>query len=186
MAYSLVLSIISTFLNIAGAEKNIAASPDIQIFNIKGETSSAAVTIAAAPGATVFFGIAKNPLIEFVGDNLQYDDQHTVSVANLHAPSNAWQFVALRARIADGGGTAQYRFLARVPGTDKEAEGSKSNTLEYPCSGTFVKDCRIDISWYTCLDLWGINHGDPYPKSQIYGAKAASRWMTDNEIERVY
>lgn len=172
-------------LNVGGAEKSIAASPEKQLFNIMGETASRSVSIAAASTtATVKFGIAVNPLVQFVG--AQFDDTKRDGTVNFEGGangglvSNEWRMVVFRGRIAAGSVTVQscgYNATQKLYNED-----TTTQEIWHPRT-TFAKNARIRIM---VASLGGIGYGTDNPdRFNIYGFRVYRGWFDDAAIERM-
>ncbi len=170
-------------LQVAGTEKSISASAEKQRFNIMGETASRSVSISAASAsATVKFGIAVNPLVQFIGCQFDgYDSSGTWSAAYGRGglASNEWRMVVFRGAIAAGSLTT------RADGwnaTSKfEAEGSSTQTLWHPRT-TFAKDARLRIMVFSPM---GIQYEGKYDTFHLYGFRVYRGWFDDATIERM-
>ena len=169
-------------LNVAGAEKSVPASAEMQIFNIMGETASRSVSIAAeSASATVKFGIAENPLAQFIG--CQFDGNEGGSIEGMHdrggIASNEWRMVVFRGRIAAGkmetradGWNATSRF---------ELFGQTTKDLWHP-RATFAKNARLRV----CVaSLQGIQSDGKLDVIHLYGFRVYRGWMADVDIERM-
>lgn len=169
-------------LNVAGAEKSISASPEKQVFNIMGETASRSVSIAAASSsATVKFGIAVNPLVQFFG--AQFDDMNTNGNAG-HAQigglaSDEWRMVVFRGRIAAGSATCNacgYNATTKL-----QNEQTSTKELWHPRT-TFARNARIRVM---VASLLGIQYEGKYDTFHLYGFRVYRGWFDDATIERM-
>ena len=160
-------------------ERAVAASSEKQIFNILGTSASRAVSISAAStAATVKFGIAENPFVQFV--SAQFDDVVDGSAIFSGGEygglvSNAWRLVVTRGEIV----TNAVRI--NVCGYDA--------TTTFPCDRTttqmlfharptFAKDARLR---YVVQAASSTQDHVFY----IYGFRAYRGWLDDATIERI-
>ena len=169
-------------LNVAGAEKSISASAEKQLFNIMGETSSRSVSISAASTtATVKFGIAVNPLVQFFG--AQFDDSTPSGTAGYGVigglVSNEWRMVVFRGRIAAGSATCNacgYNAASKLTN-----ENSSTKELWHPRT-TFAKNARIRVMVASPV---GIQYEGKYDTFHLYGFRVYRGWFDDATIERM-
>lgn len=169
-------------LNVGGAEKSISASPEKQRFNILATSASRSVSISAASSsATVKFGIAVNPLVQFVG--AQFDDNNsygTLGNARLGGlASNEWRMVVFRGRIAAGSATCNacgYNATTKL-----QNEQTSTKELWHPRT-TFAKNARIRVM---VASLLGIQYEGKYDTFHLYGFRVYRGWFDDATIERM-
>lgn len=167
-------------MTVAGAEKQIPASASKQVFNILGEADDRSVTISAAdPSAPVDFGIAVNPLIQFMGQDIGDTDVFSGDWDGINV-SNRCTFIVLRCKIDAGHTTSTWC------GECRQTDGhSLIETRAEPLwkeRARFAKNARATFSWCT----WGVNPGYDYRCCEVYGKKMAMRWLSDAEIDRIY
>lgn len=170
-------------LNVGGAEKSISASPEKQRFNILATSASRSVSISAASSsATVKFGIAENPLVQFFG--AQFDDNPDgggdfYGGANGGLVSNEWRMVVFRGRIAAGSATCDacgYNATAKLPITH-----TSTKALWHPRT-TFARNARIRVM---VASLQGIQYEGKYDTFHLYGFRVYRGWFDDATIERM-
>lgn len=169
-------------LTVAGVEKSIEPSAEMQVFNIKGETASRAVAISAAStSANVYFGIAENPLHQFIG--AQFDGN--LNGGGVFSPnyggiaSNEWRMVVGKASISNGSLTVS---IEGYNATTKFAhENTTTQALWHP-RATFDKDARIRL----CVALMGgISYDGEEDGFTIYGLKVYRKILPQAEIEHI-
>lgn len=170
-------------LNVGGAEKSISASPEKQRFNILATSASRAVSISAAnANANVKFGIAENPLVQFVA--AQFDDlSSSANAFNGGAyggiVSNEWRMLVFRGRIAAGSivcDACGYNATAKLPKTD-----TSTKALWHPRT-TFARNARLRIM---VASLIGIQNEGKYDTFHLYGFRVYRGWFDDATIERM-
>ena len=169
-------------LNVGGAEKSISASPEKQRFNILATSASRSVSISAASSsATVKFGIAVNPLVQFVGaqfdDNNSYGASGNAQIGGL--ASNEWRMVVFRGRIAAGSATCNacgYNATTKL-----QNEQTSTKELWHPRT-TFAKNARIRVM---VASLLGIQYEGKYDTFHLYGFRVYRGWFDDATIERM-
>ena len=169
-------------LNVGGAEKSISASPEKQRFNILATSASRSVSISAASSsATVKFGIAENPLVQFFG--AQFDDSVPSGAAG-HGVigglvSNEWRMVVFRGRIAAGSATCNacgYNATTKL-----QNEQTSTKELWHPRT-TFAKNARIRVMVAAPV---GIQYEGKYDTFHLYGFRVYRGWFDDATIERM-
>ena len=161
-------------LNVGGEELYIAATNGM-IRNVKAPTASRSVSIAAEnPSATVRFGIAENPLRQFIGG--QNDGMTTYGVV---APggggmsTNEWRMFVFRAAIE--GSALRYEIRAYSPSVQLQNVDSSSNEMWQPVAA-FEKDARIRIM---CCILGGLNNWN----IAVWGFRVYNGWLPDALLE---
>ena len=140
-------------LNVGGAEVSIYAQPGVrQVNNILAATASRAVSIAAASeSANIKFGIAENPLVQFLG-SVQFGSVHLAdgdTVQEIFEANRAsggisdieWRMVVARVSIADG--VMHFSFEGHnAMGLIKR--DTRDQAMWRP-RATFAKDARIRL-----------------------------------------
>ena len=179
-----VLTDTALTLTVAGAEKSVAASGEMQEFNILGETSSRDVAISAAStNAQIRFGIAENPLRQFIGaqfDNMESSGSTLYSDELGGLSSNEWRMVCVRGRIADGSCTVS---ICGYNATGKLASECTVTQAMFRPRSTFAKDARLRI----CVAApGGIGYGTENPDIfSAYGFRCYRGWLSDVDVERM-
>lgn len=170
-------------LNVAGAEKSISASAEKQMFNIIGETASRSVSISAASTtANVKFGIAENPLVQFVGT--QFDDNFD-GVCNFYdgenggIVSNEWRMVVFRGKIDTGSIACD---ICGYNATAKLLDASSQTQALWHPRTTFARNARIRVM---VASLTGIMNDGKYDTFHLYGFRVYRGWFDDATIERM-
>jgi len=170
-------------LNVGGAEKSISASPEKQIFNIMASSASRAVSIAAASAnATVKFGIAENPLAQFVGaqfDNMNSSGSMSFDQYGGLSPTE-WRMIVVRGRIAAGSMTVHicgYNATAKL-----QHERTSTQELWHP-RATFARNARLRLM---VANVQGgtMIEGNP-DVFTLYGYRVFRGWFDDATIERI-
>ena len=171
-------------VNVGGAERNVAASNGVrQVFNIKAETASRAVSISAASNsARVKFGIAENPLVQFIG--AQFDSQGaqhmgTGSPSLGGIASDEWRLVVARGLIATNCLTVSVCGFNATSQLD--AQETCTQALWHP-RATFAKHARIRLS---VASLMGLSLDGQDDTITLYGYRVYRGWMSEADILRM-
>lgn len=161
-------------LNVGGAELYIPAT-NRMIRNIQATTASRSVSIAAeSPSATVYFGIAENPLKQFIGG--QSDSMNSAGVDDLSAGgiyTNDWRMFIFRAEIS--GNNLNYEVRAYTPLEQLSKVSSGSQAMWQPVTA-FEKDARIRIM---CFSLGGLDGRE----ITVWGFRVYRGWLSDALVE---
>lgn len=169
-------------LNVGGTEKSIAASADKQIFNIQATSASRAVSISAASSsATVRFGIAENPLVQFCGAQFTdgnstqgWDDGQAGGIV-----PNEWRLIVVRGRIAANNVTVS---ICGYNASSKFVNEDTTQTSLWHSRTTFAKNARLRL---TVGSLMGIGYDGQYDVFTLYGFRVYRGWFDDATIERM-
>ena len=161
-------------LNVGGAELYIPAT-NRMIRNIQATTASRSVSIAAeSPSATVYFGIAENPLKQFIGG--QSDAFNTAGTDELSAggiTTNDWRMFIFRAEIS--GSDLRYEVRGYTPMSQLTKVSSGSQAMWQPVAA-FEKDARIRIMYSGPGGLAG-------HEITVWGFRVYRGWLSDALIE---
>lgn len=170
-------------VNVGGAEQNVAASNGVrQVFNIKAESASRAVSISAANNnARVKFGIAENPLVQFIGSQF---DSMGADTAGGHPDkggiaSTEWRLVVARGMIATN--CVTINVCGYNASSKFESNNTVSQALWHPRS-TFAKHARIRMTAASCLGLSADGQEDVIT---LYGYRVYRGWMSEADILRM-
>ena len=170
-------------VNVGGAERSVAASNGVlQVFNIQAESASRAVSISAASNsARVKFGIAENPLVQFIG--AQFDSMGTSTSSGDPSKggiaSTEWRLVAARGMIATNCVTVN---ICGFNATSKfESDNTVSQALWHP-RATFAKHARIRM---TVASPLGLNSEGQEDVITLYGYRVFRGWLSEAEILRM-
>lgn len=170
-------------VNVGGAEHSVAASNGVrQVFNIRAESASRAVSVAASSAnATVRFGIAENPLVQFIGS--QFDSQgnsnQTGDPSRGGISSAEWRMVVARGTIATN--TVTINVCGYNTTSKLECDRTESRALWHP-RATFARHARIRI---TAASLMGLERDGEADGITLYGLRVYSGWLSDAVIERM-
>ena len=161
-------------LNVGGAELYIPAT-NRMIRNILATTASRSVSIAAeSPSATVYFGIAENPLKQFIGG--QSDGTSPVGGVDYSAggtSTNEWRMFVFRAEIS--GDDLRYEVRGYTPMSQLTKVESGAQAMWQPVSA-FEKDARIRVM---CASLEGLDGCSV----KVWGFRVYRGWLDDALIE---
>lgn len=171
-------------LNVGGTERSIAASAEKQIFNIQATSASRAVSIAAASAsATVKFGIAENPLVQFCGAH--FDDILGGTSSQFNGgvyggiASNEWRMVVVRGAIAANAVTLS---ICGYNASSKFSnEETKQTSLWRPRS-TFARGARLRL---LLAEPVGTSGDGQYDVFTLYGFRVYRGWFDDAAVERM-
>ena len=161
-------------LNVGGAELYIPAT-NRMIRNILATTASRSVSIAAeSPSATVYFGIAENPLKQFIGGQ---SDGGSVSDGMDYwkggISTDEWRMFVFRAEIS--GGDLRYEVRGYTPMSQLAAVHSGAQAMWQPVSA-FEKDARIRVMSSSLTGLDGAS-------IEVWGFRVYRGWLDDALIE---
>lgn len=161
-------------LNVGGAELYIPAT-NRMIRNILATTASRSVSIAAeSPSATVYFGIAENPLKQFIGG--QSDSGLATGMTDFSAggiSTNEWRMFVFRAEIS--GSDLRYEVRGYTPMSQLTKVESGAQAMWQPVSA-FEKDARIRVMCASRAGLDGVS-------IEIWGFRVYRGWLDDALIE---
>ena len=161
-------------LDVGGEELYIPAT-NRMIRNIKATTASRSVSIAAeSPSATVYFGIAENPLKQFIGG--QSTGVHNSGDADYSSggtSTNEWRMFVFRAEIA--GSDLRYEVRGYTPLSQLTVVESGAKAMWQPVSA-FEKDARIRVM---CASLTGLDGCSV----EVWGFRVYRGWLDDALIE---
>lgn len=161
-------------LNVGGAELYIPAT-NRMIRNILATTASRSVSIAAeSPSATVYFGIAENPLKQFIGG--QSAGSSADGMADFSAggiSTDEWRMFVFRAEIS--GGDLRYEVRGYTPMSQLTAVNSGAQAMWQPVSA-FEKDARVRVMCSRLAWLDGCS-------IEVWGFRVYRGWLDDALIE---
>lgn len=161
-------------LNVGGAELYIPAT-NRMIRNIKATTASRSVSIAAeSPSATVYFGIAENPLKQFIGGQSSGSLSWGAMDDTIGGTStNEWRMFVFRAEIS--GSDLRYEVRGYTPMSQLTEVNSGAQAMWQPVSA-FEKDARIRVM---CASLAGLDGCSV----KVWGFRVYRGWLDDALIE---
>lgn len=161
-------------LNVGGEELYIPATNGM-IRNIQATTASRSVSIAAeSPSATVYFGIAENPLKQFIGG--QSDDLSPGGVWDSSRggiSTNEWRMFVFRAEIA--GSDLRYEVRGYTPMSQLTEVESGAKAMWQPVSA-FEENARIRVMCASPTTLDGCS-------VEVWGFRVYRGWLDDALIE---
>jgi len=161
-------------LNVGGAELYIPAT-NRMIRNIQATTASRSVSIAAeSPSATVYFGIAENPLKQFIGgqsSGVRSSGEEDYSAGG--TSTNEWRMFVFRAEIS--GSDLRYEVRGYTPMSQLSAVESGAQAMWQPVSA-FEKDARIRVMCASLTRLDGCT-------VEVWGFRVYRGWLDDAFIE---
>lgn len=169
-------------LNVAGTERTVYALPEMQVFNIMGSSVSRAVSIAAASqSASVRFGIAENPIVQFVGcQSDATSDTGTLSDPTLGGiASSEWRMFVFRGGIAAG--TLSTDMCAYNATTRMLNAQTCSQSLWRPRT-TFARNARIR---FMVASAMGISHDGVPDVFTAYAFRVYRGRLSDAVVERM-
>ena len=161
-------------LNVGGEELYIPATNGM-IRNIQATTASRSVSIAAeSPSATVYFGIAENPLKQFIGGQstgvTSYGD---MGYSEGGTSTNEWRMFVFRAEIS--GTNLNYEVRGYTPMSQLTEVESGAKAMWQPVE-TFEKDARIRVMCASSTGLDGCS-------VEVWGFRVYRGWLDDALIE---
>ena len=171
-------------VNVGGAERSVAASNGVrQVFNIQAETASRAVSISAASNsARVKFGIAENPLVQFIGSQFDAMGSSGTSQGDHDIggiSSSEWRLVVARGVIVTNCVTVN---VCGYNATSKlECDNTVTQALWHPRS-TFAKHARIRL---TAASMMGLSLDGQDDTLTLYGYRVCRGWLSEAEILRM-
>lgn len=165
-------------LTVGGEELQVPAT-NLFACNVMAASASRAVSVAASdPAARVRFGIAENPLVQFVGAQFDGMDPGGLTPADEELGgviTNGWRFVVARARI-DGGTNLAVSVCGYTRSARLENAGAVSQRLWRP-SATFAPDARARVILCGLIGTDGVVLG--------YGWRAYGGWLGDALVDRM-
>ena len=172
-------------LTVGGEELQVPVT-NRYVRNVQAASASRAVSVAASdPAAHVRFGVAVNPLVQFVGaqfDSNPIDDAASGSMETVFSGSvggvisNGWRFVVGRARI-DGG----THLAVEARGYSRSARFGCVNAARQALwrpSAAFAKDARARVVLASLSNMTNAT-------VRGYGWRAYGDWIDDALIERM-
>ncbi len=176
-------------LVVGGAERAVTASDEMQAFLIQPTADDRSVSITAASAdATVKFGIAESPTVEFIGDNLWshfdsngnvYKDQRYQGVRD-----EEWLCFVMRAKVnADKTVTYQYGALYDDEDVWNEA---KTKTPQWTAPNAYFQPyARIQVMLAWMTNFTTEEGRAKAPKVGSYGGKLFNGWLEDDFISMI-
>jgi len=174
-------------LTVGGTEKSVSASPDKQIFNLSASSEDRGVSVvASSASATVYLGMAENPMIEFFGHTMQHSDRFqsvngdpTLGFAGL---AEEWTMFVFRAKVLPSGSVTN-RIDAFVWDRDyfTAFDSSDNAGVFTPKVGpvsSFEREARISAS----ISSMG---GMEDKRLERYGTRFYYRWVEDSALSRI-
>lgn len=166
-------------LDVAGGEVQVPVT-NFWAFNAVARSAGRAVSVAAeSPSAHVRFGLAVQPLVQFVG--AQFDSFNSYGTSywdgNLGGVvSNGWRFVVARARI-DGGTNLAVRVCGYGATNLFENVQSVSQAMWKP-TAAFEPDARVRILFASLSGMSNVT-------VRTYGLRAYGAELDDALVERM-
>lgn len=169
-------------LYLGGEETYLPASPTNAIRNIIVTSSDRSVAITAeSASAHINFGVAHNPLVQFIG--LTSDSVDTFGLIHTECGgivTNEWRMCVFRARIADGKVASQLDVWR--PNDKCTLTPSKQEDMWHPRSA-FAVNSRVRITLSHMVGLTNPETGDSMT-ALFWGAKGRAEWMSDEDLEK--
>ena len=161
-------------LNVGGSELYIPAT-NRMIRNIQATTASRSVSIAAeSPSATVYFGIAENPLKQFIGgQSTIFSAGGSEEYSAGGTATNEWRMFVFRAEIS--GSDLRYEVRGYTPMSQLTGVESGAQAMWQPVAA-FEKDARIRVMCASPTTLDGCS-------VEVWGFRVYRGWLADALIE---
>lgn len=170
-------------LTVGGAELYIPAT-NCMIRNIQAISADRTVTIAASdPNACINFGIAENPLVQFLSAGVNSNAAGGNADVSQGGPTLAeWRMVAVRGRIENGNGIGQIESYNATTHFDNAV--TDTHALAHPRS-TFAHNSRVRMIMSNVYGWMKKDSTGEKVQVKFFGGKLLRGWLTDGEIERL-